>query len=102
MLICDSGLLLQLPHEHVDQMRVFNYNRHFFEHVLKGDTRLLQSVKHVKNALVWWSGVFNLTVSYVLPNPRPSPGSLLPQYSLKNATGTDTVSFTEKFINQVI
>lgn len=38
-------------------MGIFNYNRHFFKHVLKGDVSLFQSAKHVKNTLVWWSEV---------------------------------------------
>lgn len=48
VLIGYGWLLLKLPHQDIDQVWVFNHNRHFLKHVLKGDACLFQSVKHVK------------------------------------------------------
>lgn len=43
MLVCDRGLVLQLPHQHADEVGVFNDNGHLLEHVLEADAGLLQA-----------------------------------------------------------
>lgn len=43
VLIGNSGLLLQLPHQDTDEVGVFDDNRHLLEHVLEADARLLQA-----------------------------------------------------------
>lgn len=43
MLVADRGFVLQLPHQHVDKVRVFDNNGHLFKHVLKADASLLQT-----------------------------------------------------------
>lgn len=43
MLVADCGFVLQLPHQHVDKVRVFDNNRHLLEHVLEADASLLQT-----------------------------------------------------------
>lgn len=43
MLVADCGFVLQLPHQHVDQVRVFDDDGHLFKHVLKADAGLLQA-----------------------------------------------------------
>lgn len=64
-------LLLKLPHQDIDQVWVFNYNRYFLKHVLKGDACLFQSVKHVKDTWGWWSArSAKLSVSHISPNYR--------------------------------
>lgn len=69
--VCYGWLLLKLPHQDIDQMWVFNYNRHFLKHVLKGDACLFQSVKHVKDTWGWWSALSaKLSDSHNSPNHR--------------------------------
>lgn len=43
VLVADCGFVLQLPHQHVDKVRVFDDNGHLFKHVLEADAGLLQT-----------------------------------------------------------
>lgn len=43
MLVADRGFVLQLPHQHVDKVRVFDNNGHLFKHVFEADASLLQT-----------------------------------------------------------
>lgn len=43
MLVCDRGLVLHLPQQHIDEVGVFDDNRHLLEHILKADAGLLQA-----------------------------------------------------------
>lgn len=51
MLVCDRGLVLQLPHQHVDEVGVFDDNRHLLKHALKADAGLLQAGEKGKEKL---------------------------------------------------
>lgn len=57
VLVRYGWLLLELPHQDIDQMGVFNYDRHFLKHVLKGDACLFQPVKHIKDTWGWRSAL---------------------------------------------
>lgn len=43
VLVADRGFVLQLPHQHVDQVGVFDNDGHLFKHVLEADASLLQA-----------------------------------------------------------
>lgn len=43
VLVADCGFVLQLPHQHVDQVRVFDNDGHLFKHVLEANASLLQT-----------------------------------------------------------
>lgn len=43
MLVADCGFVLQIPHQHVDKVRVFDDDGHLFKHVLEADAGLLQT-----------------------------------------------------------
>lgn len=43
MLVCDRGLVLQVPQQHADEVGVFDDNRHLLEHILEADAGLLQA-----------------------------------------------------------
>lgn len=45
MLVSQRALVLQLPHQHVHQMRALNGDGHFLKHVVVADVRLLQPGK---------------------------------------------------------
>ena len=45
MLVGDRGLVLQIPHQCVDEVGVFDENGHLFEHMLEANVGLLQAVK---------------------------------------------------------
>lgn len=43
MLVGDSGLVFQLPHQNIDEMGVFDDDGHLLKHVLKANASLLQA-----------------------------------------------------------
>lgn len=43
MLVADCGFVLQLPHQHVDKVRVFDNDGNLFKHVLEANAGLLQT-----------------------------------------------------------
>lgn len=43
MLVGDCGLVLQIPHQDVDEVGVLDDNRHLLEHVLEANVGLLQA-----------------------------------------------------------
>lgn len=43
MLVCDRGLVLQLPHQCVDEMGVFDDDGDLLEHILKANACLFQA-----------------------------------------------------------
>ncbi len=45
MLVGDRGLVLQLPHQCVNEVRVFDDNGHLLEHMLEANVGLLQAEK---------------------------------------------------------
>lgn len=48
MLVGDRGLVLQLPHEYVDQVRILDHDGHLLKHVLKSNVGLLQAGQRTK------------------------------------------------------
>lgn len=43
MFVGHCGLVLQLPHQCVDQVGVFDHNGHLLKHILEADAGLLQA-----------------------------------------------------------
>lgn len=43
MLVRDRGLVLQLPHHHVDEVGILDDNGHLLEHVLEANVGLFQA-----------------------------------------------------------
>lgn len=43
MLVADCGFVLQVPHQHVDKVRVFDNDGNLFKHVLEANAGLLQT-----------------------------------------------------------
>lgn len=45
MLVGDRGLVLQIPHQYVDEVGVFDDDRHLLEHMLEANVSLLQAAE---------------------------------------------------------
>lgn len=52
MLVADRRLVLQLPHQDVDEVRVFDHNGHFFKHMLEANVCLLQTRMKGKRIII--------------------------------------------------
>lgn len=48
MLVADCGFVLQLPHQHVDKVRVFDNDGNLFKHVLEANAGLLQTEDEIE------------------------------------------------------
>lgn len=64
MLFHYSRLVLQLPQQHVDEVRVLDDNRNFLKHVLIAHTGLLQAVETHAHYLTSFYTILTLVIKH--------------------------------------